>query len=85
MNAFSKVAAYKIKTKIRSLPLYTNGRQKEIRGMFHNNLKKKKVGITLTKQVKDLYNKSFDVLKKATEKDIEDRRIAHPHGLIVLI
>lgn len=52
---------------------------------FTTASKKKKVGITLTRQVKDLYNKSFNVLKKATEEDIENRRIAHPHGLIVLI
>jgi hypothetical protein len=37
--------------------------------------------VTLTKQVKDLYNKNFKPLKKILKKTSGDRKISHAHGL----
>ena len=39
------------------------------------------LGVTLIKQVKDLYEKNFKSLKK----EIEDGKISHAHGLVGLI
>jgi hypothetical protein len=40
------------------------------------------LGVTLTKQVKDLYDKNFKSLKKEKSKKIsEDGNISHAHGL----
>jgi len=42
----------------------------------------KYIGMTLTKQVKDLYDKNFKSLKKEIR---EDGKISHAHGLAGLI
>jgi len=75
MNNFSKVAGYKINSNKSVAFLYTKEKQaeKEIREttpfiIDPNNIKY--LGVTLTKQVKDLYNKNFKPLKK----EIEDLR-----------
>ena len=58
--------------------------EKEIRektpfSIVTNNIKY--LGVTLTKEVKDLYDKNFKSLKK----EIEDRNISHAHGWAGLI
>ena len=65
--------------------LYTKSKQaeKEIRvttpfSIFTNNIKY--LGLTLTKEVKDLYDKYFKSLKKKL-KISEDGKISHAHGL----
>jgi hypothetical protein len=69
INTFSKVAGYKINSKKSVTILYTNDKQaeREIRQttpfiIASNNIKY--LGVTLTKQGKDLYNKNFTFLKK---------------------
>jgi hypothetical protein len=42
-----------------------------------NNIKY--LDLTLTKQVKDLYNKNFKCLKKEVKEDLRDRKIPHAH------
>jgi len=75
INLFSKVAGYKINSNKSVAFLYTKEKQmeKEIREMtpftiLPNNIKY--LGVTLTKQVKDLYDKNFKPLNKETEKDL---------------
>ena len=71
--------------------LYTKNKQgeKEIREtppftIVTNNIKY--LGMTLTKKVKDLYDKNFKSLKRKKLKKIsEDRKISHAHGLAGLI
>ena len=72
INNFSKVASYKINSSKSVAFLYSNDKQaeKEIRNMTPfkiatNNIKY--IGVTLTKQVKDLYDKHFRSLKKEIE------------------
>ena len=66
--------------------LYTKNKQaeKEIRkttpfSIVTNNIKY--LGVTITKEVKDLYDKSFNSLKKEIKEDLEDGKISHAHGL----
>ena len=75
INNFSKVAGYKINSNKSVAFLYSKDKwaEKEIREMtpftiVTNNIKY--LGVTLTKQVKDLYDKNFKSLKK----EIEDLR-----------
>jgi hypothetical protein len=75
INSFSAVARYKINLNISVAFLYTkiNQAQKEIREttpftIVTNNIKY--LSVTLTKEVKDLYDKNFKSLKK----EIEDLR-----------
>jgi hypothetical protein len=75
INSFSEVAGYKINTNKSMAFLYIKDKQaeKEIRetGPFTvatNNLKY--LFVTLTKQVKDLYDKNFKCLKKEIGEDI---------------
>jgi hypothetical protein len=64
INSFSEVAGYKINSNKPMAFLYTKGKQaeKEIRGttpfsIVTNNIKY--LGVTLTKEVKDPYDKNF--------------------------
>lgn len=75
INTFSKVAAYKIDLQKSVALLYTNDKQTmmEIRETApfttaSNNIKY--LGVTLTKEMKDLYNKNIKTLKKEIEEDI---------------
>jgi hypothetical protein len=43
------------------------------------------LGVTLTKQVKDWYDKNFKSQKKTPKKTSEDIKISHAHGMVVLI
>ena len=83
MKNFSKVTGYKINSNKSVAFIYTNDKQgeKEIMEItpftiVKNNIKY--LGVTLIKQVKDLYDKNFKSLKKEIE---EDGRISHAHGL----
>ena len=75
INNFSKVAGYKINSKKSVAFLYSKNKQaeKEIREMtpftiVTNNTKY--LGMTLTNQVKDLYEKNFLSLKIEIEEDL---------------
>ena len=74
INTFSDVAAYKINSKTQVSLLYTKDKEaeREIREtspftIATNNIKY--LGITLTKEVKDLFDKNFKPLKKEIEED----------------
>jgi hypothetical protein len=69
INIFSEVAGYKINSKKSMAFLYTKDKQAEkvIRettpfSIVTNNIKY--LGMTLTKEVKDLYDKNFKSVKK---------------------
>jgi hypothetical protein len=75
IHNFSKVTGYKINSNKSVAFLYSNDKQadKEIRlttsfTIVTNNIKY--LGVTLTKQVKDLYNKDFKNLKKEIKEDL---------------
>ena len=75
INSFSKVAGYKINSNKTMAFLYTKDRQadKEIRettpfSIVTNNVKY--LGVTRTKEVKDLYDKNFMSLKKEIKEDL---------------
>jgi hypothetical protein len=85
INDFSKMAGNKINSKKSVAFFYTKDKQaeKEIREMapfriVTNNIKY--LGVTLTKEVKDLYEKNFKSLKK--EKISEDEKISHTYGFV---
>jgi hypothetical protein len=75
INTFSKVARYKIDSNKSVAFLYTKNKQaeKEIRektpfSIDTNNIKY--LGVTLTKEVKDLYDKNFKSVKKEIKEDL---------------
>jgi hypothetical protein len=75
INNFSKMAGYKINSNNSVAFLYSKNKQaeKEIREMMSftivtNNIKY--LGVLLTKQVKDLYDKNFKTLKKEIEENL---------------
>jgi hypothetical protein len=74
INNFSEVAGYKIISNKSVAFLYTKDKQakKEIRKTtpFTIVTNIKYLGVTLTKQVKDLYDKNFKSLKKKFEDDL---------------
>jgi len=74
INSFSEVAGYKINSNKAMAFLYTKNKQaeKEIRettpfSIITNNIKY--LGLTLTKEVKDLYDKNIKSLKKEIKED----------------
>jgi len=72
INNFSKVSWYKINSNKSVAFLYSKYKQaeKEIRGMKPFTIvpsKTKSLGVTLTKQLKDLHDKNFNSLKKENE------------------
>jgi hypothetical protein len=75
INNFRKVAEYKINSNKPVSFLYSKDKQaeKEIRKTtpfkIVTNIKTN-LGVTLTKQVKDLYDKNFKSLKKEMEEDL---------------
>jgi hypothetical protein len=76
INNFSKVTGYKINSNKAVAFVYTNDEQteKEIREITPftiatNNIKY--LGITLTKEVKDLYDNNFKSLKKEIKEDLK--------------
>jgi hypothetical protein len=75
VNSFSAVAGYKINSNKSMAFLYTKNKQdeKEIRKTTPFTIVKKHIkylGVTLTKEVKDLYDKNFKTLKKEFEEDL---------------
>ena len=75
INSFSAVAGYKINSNKSAAFLYTKDKQavKEIREttpftIVTNNIKY--LGVILTKEVKDLYDKNFKSLKKEIEEGL---------------
>ena len=75
INSFTDVAGYKINSNKLMAFLYTKDKQaeKEIREtipfkIITNNIKY--LGVTLTKEVKDLYDKNFKSLKKEIKDDL---------------
>jgi len=75
INNFSKVSGYKINSNKSVAFLYSKNKQaeKEIKEMTPFTIvpnKIKYLGVTLTKQVKDLYDKNFKSLKKEIEEDL---------------
>ena len=75
INNFSKVAGYKINSSKSVAFIYSKDKQteKEIREMTPFTIATdsiKYTGVTLTKQVKDLYDKNFRSLKKEIEEDL---------------
>ena len=69
INNFSKVSGYKINSKKLVPFLYSKDKQgdEEIREMTSFNIltaNTKHLAVTVTKQVKDLYDKNFKFLKK---------------------
>jgi hypothetical protein len=75
INRFSEIAGYKINSNKSVAFLYTKDKQaeKEIREttpftIVTNNIQY--LGVTLTKEVKDLYDKNFKSLKKELEEDL---------------
>jgi hypothetical protein len=75
INNFSELAGYNINSNKSVAFLYTKDEQaeKEIREtttftVVTNNIKY--LGVTLTKEVKDLYDKNFKSLKKEIEEDL---------------
>jgi hypothetical protein len=75
INRFSEVAGYKINSNKSVAFLYTKDKhvQKEIREttsftILTNNIKN--LGVTLTKEVKDLHDKNFKSLKKEIKEDL---------------
>jgi hypothetical protein len=78
-NNFSKVAGYKINSNKSVAFLYTKDKQaeKEIKEIIPFTIATKSIrylGITITKQVKDLYDNNFKSLKKEIEEDLRKWR-----------
>ena len=90
INNFSKKAGYKINSNKSLVFLYSKDKQaeKEIREItpfttVTNNIKY--LGVTLTKQVKDLYDKYCKSLEKEIKEVLRRWKDLHAHGLIGLI
>jgi hypothetical protein len=90
INNFNKVAGYKIDSNKSVAFFYSKDKwaEKEIREMtpfiiVTNNIKY--LGVMLSKQVKDLYEKNIKSLKKEIKKISEDGKISHAHRLAGLI
>jgi hypothetical protein len=87
ISSYSKVARYKINIEKSLAFLYTNNEQTENKYMktipFTIAPKKiKYLGVNLTKDVNDLYNKSYKLLKKEIEEDYRSGEISPIHGLV---
>ena len=74
LNTFSTVAGYKINSEKSVALLYTKNKdtEREIREVSPFTIAKnsiKYLGVTITKEVKDLFDKNFKILKKEIEED----------------
>ena len=91
INTFPKVAGYKINSSKSVAFIYSKDKQteKEIREMTPFTIatnSTKYLGVTLTKQVKDLYDKNFRSLKKEIKEDLRKwKKNFHARGLAGLI
>ena len=80
------MAGYKINSKKSVALLYTKDKEaeREIRETSPFTIatnSKKYLGVTLTKEVKDLFDKNFKVLKKYKEEDTVNGKISNALGL----
>jgi hypothetical protein len=89
-NSFSTLSGCKINSNKSVTFLYTkiNRMRKKLEKktpftIVTNNIKY--FGVTVTKEVKDLYDKNFKFLKKEIEEDLRRLNISHAHGLAGLI
>jgi hypothetical protein len=87
INSFGKVAGYKITMQKSVVFLYTNNKQteKEIRETIPFKQPQKIIkylGITLVKEIKDLFNENYKPLKREIKKKSEDGKIFHACGLV---
>jgi hypothetical protein len=89
VNKSAKMVGYKISSNKSVAFLYTNDKraEKKIRETIPfttatNNMKY--LGVTLAKQVKDLYDKNFKSLKKKIKEDLKDGKIYHAPGAVRL-
>jgi hypothetical protein len=76
INSFSALAGYKINSNKSMAFLYTQDKraEKEIRETTSVTIVTKNIkylSVTLTKEVKDLYDKNFKSLKKKIEEDLK--------------
>ena len=74
INEFGKTAGYKVNTQKSKAFLYTNNEisETEIRKKIPFDIATRKIkylGITLTKEVKDLYSENYTTLKKEIKED----------------
>ena len=86
INRFSDVAGYKMNSNKSTAFLYIKHKQdeKEIMeitpfSIFTNNIKY--LGMTLTKELRDLFDKDFKSLKKEIKEDLRRGKISNAHGL----
>ena len=75
------MTGYKIDLKKNQATSYIKWSEKEIRKTSFTTAsnKFKYNGVSLSKQVKDLYNKNLKSLKKEMEMILEDKKISHAH------
>jgi hypothetical protein len=90
INSFGEVAGYKINSNKSMAFLYTKNKQNEKESrettpfkIVTNNIKY--LGVTLIKEVKDLYDKNFKSMKEEIKKISEDGKISHAHQLAGII
>jgi hypothetical protein len=73
INSFNAVAGYKINSNKSMAFLYTKDKQDEEKNLgnttLHNSHNIKYLGVNLTKQLKDVYNKNFKSLMKEIKED----------------
>jgi hypothetical protein len=85
-NCFSNVAGYKINLQKSVAFLYRTNEQieKEYRKWIPFTISSKKIkylGVNLTKDINDLYQKNYKPLKKVNEEFYRDGKISNAHGL----
>ena len=72
ISNFGKVSGYKINVQKSQAFLYTNNRQTErqiMNKIIYNCYKENKIGIQLTKEVKNLFKENYKPLLKEIRKD----------------
>ena len=86
INSFSELPGYKINSNKSMVFLYTKDKEseKEIRettpfSIVTNNIKY--LGMTLTKEMKDMYDKNFKSLMKEIKEGLRRRKVLPSHGL----
>jgi len=76
IKKFSKVTGYKINLQKSVAFLYTNNKlsEKEVKKIIYNYIKKiKYLGVSLTKEVKDLYIENCKTLIQEIEEDTNEK------------
>ena len=80
INEFSKISGYKISTQ-KSVSVYTDSgtSEKENYCIHKSNFLTIKIGINLTKQVKNVHNENYKSLMKEIEEETKGK-MPHVHG-----